>query len=85
MGLAGGPESPKTPGEAGSRAAAAFGKNRGEVGKGTAFHGGGATAGDCKARRAAEWLLGGPWVPAEAEDHGRSGPVRRRREGGAYC
>ena len=34
----------------------------------------------CPARPVAEWPLGVPWVPAEAEDHGRSGSARRRRE-----
>ena len=32
------------------------------------------------ARSESEWPLGVPWAPAEAEDHGRSGSARRRRE-----
>ena len=39
-----------------------------------------ALPGGCSARPVAEWPLGDPWVPAEAEDHGRGGLARRRRE-----
>ena len=39
-----------------------------------------ARPGSCGARRVTEWPLGGPWAPAEAGDHGRSGPVHRRKE-----
>ena len=38
-----------------------------------------ARPGSCGARRVTEWPLGGPWAPAEAGDHGRSGPVHRRK------
>ena len=34
----------------------------------------------CPARSGSEWPLGAPWAPAEAEDHGRSGSARCRRE-----
>ena len=34
----------------------------------------------CPTRSGSEWPLGVPWAPAEAEDHGRRGSVRRRRE-----
>ena len=36
--------------------------------------------GGCPARSESEWPLGVPWAPAKAEDHGRSGSARRRRE-----
>ena len=70
---------PSTPGRAGSQATAARGGN----GAGSEISWRVTVAAppdEYPTRSGAEWPLGTPWAPAEAEDHGRSGSARCWRE-----